>query len=246
MLKNSKLLKTTCALALVASLVIPTIAMADDTEPQTQPEPRHKMERKVDFKEKSDDLLGIVEEYSPETLSDWTSLVEEREGIHEEMKTVMDSLRELRGEEIGERRNARSMRKGEISEELKAKMDELRAKIENGEISKEELMTQRQEFAQTQRDSMKEEFEGFKAERKAKNEEWKLEHQEEFEAAKAKREEMKTLHGELKSAVEADDAETVKELLDQLFTEFEAHNAQLADRLVAMEQRCEEIKSEQE
>lgn len=259
MFKKFRIGKMVAVCTLILALVTPMVGFADDTveanEPATKPRVLNRnVERSIvkPDREKVERFLVVVEKYSPETLSDWEALAEERKGILEDILEVREDIRELRGEKVEDRKEIRRENveriRDNFREEAAGFRAELAEKVRNGEMTREEAKAQlteyaegRKEMAEAKRDEYKGKVEEWKAEKKAKLEEWKEEHQDEIDRFKAKREEIMALREELKAAVEADDAEAVKAALNELYPEMQQVNNFLANRLEWLQEKYDQI-----
>ncbi len=259
MFKIGKIGKLVIACALIMALVMPIVGFADNqlqlNEPANKSQMlKRNMERGIVNPERKDvtKLLEVVEEYSPETLSDWEALAEERKTVLEDIHELKKDIRELREERSDKRKENNRGRFEEIKENSKTERNTLRTelaeKVRNDEITMEEAKAQLKEFIEAQKETgqaKKEEIKGkieeWKIEKKAELEEWKEEHQDEIDKIKNHRSQVATLKEELKLAVEADDAETVKALLSELYPKIQEGNNFLVSRLELLREKYDII-----
>lgn len=259
MFKISKMGKLVITCTLIMALVMPIVGFADDQLQLNESADKFEMlnrnmERGINNPDRKNaaKVLNVVEEYSPETLSDWEALTEERKTLLEDIHELKKDIRELRAEKSDQRKENNRARFGEIKENSKAERNTLRTelaeKVRSGEITMEEAKAQLKEFGEIQRETgqakkeeIKRKIEDWKTEKKAELEEWKEEHQDEIDKIKDHRSQVLTLKDELKLAVEADDAETVKALLNELYIKIQEGNSFLASRLELLREKYDII-----
>lgn len=264
MLKKFRIGKLVLACTLIMALLIPIVGFADGTTEINEPSDKASMfnkniERPIvnPDRENVERFLGVVKKYSPETLSDWESLAEERKNIIEDIHNVKEDIRELRNQNMEKRKENRREFGEKIRENHKNIRDEfaqeLVEKIKSGEITREEAREQLKNYvennkniAEGKRDEFKDRIEEWKTEKRLKLEEWKTDHQNEIDRIKAKREEVLGLRDELKASVEADDAEAVKEILSRLYPEIELSNEFLAKKLEWIKEKYNHISTMEE
>ncbi|WP_432663749.1 hypothetical protein R9X47_24555 [Wukongibacter baidiensis] len=219
MLKKSKLMKGILVTTLVVSLLVPTFAFANEEgEPASERNGIFK-----EMKEKYSDvdhgrLLAIVEMYAEGDLADWEAMFEERAELKEELKVLREEIKEMVGD-----------KKGDKKEEIAAYREELMAKVEAEEMTKEEA-----------KEELKSYIEELKGDFQEKKEEWKAEKQEKKELWEAKREEMKELRKSLVDAAKEDDADTANEILDEMFEMYENHTEWVKEKIAFLEERLAE------
>ena len=168
-------------------------------------------------------ILKVVEKYAPEDLEQWNNLFKEHKEVREEIKSIMGPRKENRKEN---RQNITS----EYKEARRAFINDLKAKIESGEITKKEARVQMQEYTQTRKNELKNKINGFKE----KSMEWKENNQDEIDEWKESKEEYKALKQALAEAVQAEDKEQINGLLDQLFEKMQEKNENLKSKIEAL------------
>jgi hypothetical protein len=75
----------------------------------------------------------LAEKYSPATLADWKSVLTEQQNLREQLQSL------LKDQGV---QDALQAQKKQLQEQWKTKKDELKQKIESGEITKEQLRDQ--------------------------------------------------------------------------------------------------------
>ncbi|WP_432408436.1 hypothetical protein [Wukongibacter sp. M2B1] len=215
MLKNLKLVKGILAATLVVSLMVPTFAFANEDGEVGS-------ERKEIFKEMKErysevdhgKLLAVVEMYAEEDLEDWDSMFDERVELKEELASLRKELKELAGD-----------KKAEKKEEIASYREELKAKIEAGEMTSEEA---------------KEEIKSYIEELKGDYKEKKAEREDKKEIFEDRREERKELRKTLVEAVRENNADTINEILDELFEMYEQHTEWAKEKIEYLNERIAE------
>ncbi|WIF94178.1 hypothetical protein [Caminicella sporogenes] len=230
MLKNSKLFKRLVTTTLAVSLLIPSASFADtkvESVDSIQRNERLPLTKMKEFRGKVIDsyqkrhkrLISIVEKYAPEDLENWNSLFEEHKELREELKELRTRIKEIRHE----KRNKKK-------QEIKKFRNELRSKVEAGEITVEESKDKFQKYV-----------EEIKGNRQERREELKAKLQEKREQLKVEREKAKEVRQKLKEAIKADDTEKINELLDNIYIHLKKRIDFLKEKIQAIKERLEEI-----
>lgn len=152
----------------------------------------------------------LAEKYAPETLESWKAELDEQKSLAEELKKLMQDQGV---------RDWLDSQKETIREEAKAKMEELRQKLESGEITKEQLKEQLKDS-------------GLPFKRDAKGEGFAITFDfglgtEDAAALKDAAEHRKALT----DAVEADDADAIRAALATLLADLQQRNDKLAAKI---------------
>ncbi|MFD2670893.1 hypothetical protein [Marinicrinis sediminis] len=129
-------------------------------------------------------LTLLSDQYTPDQTDEWEAAFDTRSELMEQMKALKDAK----------------------SEEMKAEMEAIKEKLQNGEITKEEL-----------RALMQEKKDRINPEAK--------------DAIKAHHENMHALMKQLGEALDADNAETIQSTLNELLAQLQQGNTWLAEKL---------------
>ena len=141
----------------------------------------------------------LAEKYTPENLQEWKEVLKERDRLITEMR----SARAASG------KNREWLAKREERRELK---EQLRAKVEKGEITAEQMKQQLQEWKEKN-------FPG-----KTANE----------EKRRAQMEQFRAVHEEFDAAIESGESAKIQAVLPKLLEQMKAKNQRLAEKLKEM------------
>lgn len=144
----------------------------------------------------------LAEKYAPDTLDQWKAAIAERNQLKEQIKALRPSE-----EELQERR-----------EEMKAKRTELQEKLKSGEITKEEMKTQLQEWAKS----------------------WKGQSEVNKEDMQAAIEARKQLREQFNQAIESRDADKIKAALSAELDQWVKDNQALAAKLQELQAKAQQ------
>lgn len=138
----------------------------------------------------------LAEKYTPESLGEWQTVLKERDRLIAEMKAAREAA--------GQDRAWLAKR-----EERKQVKEQLRAKVEKGEITPEQMKQQWQEWKEKH-------FPGKTGEE---------------EERRAQMEKFRAVHEEFDAAIESDDQAKIKAVLPKLLEQLKAKNQRLAKKL---------------
>jgi hypothetical protein len=145
-------------------------------------------------------FLLLAEKYTPGSLADWKAVLAERERLIEEWKSLKP-------------REQWQEKKEEFRSNVKEKMAEIKEKVKNGEVTKEQVREQVQQWKEGQ----KEQFKGWKEEKKAQLEPLIGERKELFQA--------------FTQAIESGDDEAIAAVLPNILKEVQRVNQVLAQKI---------------
>jgi len=188
---------------------------------------RTEEKEKLDIKEK---VMELATEYSPSTVSTWTALFESRETVREEINTLRDEVKELSQEK-------REAYKEEQTAERDAFINDLKAKVESGELTDDEaaaIFDEKAEEYKTQKDAERDERELEREARKADREADREEHKAEKEAKKA-------IVDQIKAAIENEDYSNMGTLLDSLLEMEQSFGDKGAEEIQHLNEKLAEL-----
>lgn len=164
-----------------------------------------KSDKKSMDPEKREEVKNQLQEKRAETLNNlYPEIVEEHDALLTDKKEVRDDIRALK-DQMDE---ITGFDKEAVKEEAKAYFDELKAKFESGEITKEEAKTLLSEFKETQKDKH-ESLSILSDTQKAELEAIRTEYD-------SLRDQREAASKDVKSAVEANDSEAFKAAFDKV------------------------------
>lgn len=145
-------------------------------------------------------FLLLAEKYTPESLADWKAVLAERERLIEEWKSLKP-------------REQWQEKKEQFRSDVKEKMAEIREKFKNGEVTKEQVREQVQQW----KEDKKEQIKGWKEENRAKLEQLIGERKELFQT--------------FTQAIQSGDDEAIAAVLPNILKEVQRVNQVLAQKI---------------
>ena len=202
---TKRILTGVLASLLIFGALVPTGTFADETTPQNSEKPAKEYRNPFEEQEKTPEekaelRLEIVETYASDQVDTYTALDEEHKSIHDSIEAFRAEAEELR-----------KAYQESLKEEVKAYIDDLKAQIENEEIT---------------RDEAAELFDAYAEEKKAERESKAIDRAE-LESLKITLEENKIareeVRAEIKTALDTEDTDAAYELILEWIELGEAH-----------------------
>lgn len=140
----------------------------------------------------------LAEKYTPDSVNEWKDVLKERDRLIGEMRAAREAAKQ----------DPEWMAKREERKKMK---EELRAKVEKGEITSEQMKEEMQKWKEKH-------FPGIAGEE---------------EARRAQMEQFRAVHEEFDAAIESGDSAKIKAVLPKLLEQMKAKNQRMAERLKA-------------